>query len=137
MNAVLDNRGRLVTVFPERAWAGGFERTLHSDWRNRLIDILRADVSIDRAVLHGGGRVIWRRAGLLHAAQEDFAAGGQVLFDCSGFDVSGCERLGLRVDAEFSRVAVIVDAVGTIGTEEVGWRVGCVGTVRVPVGIEG
>ena len=110
MDPILHHRSRLVIVLVESARASNVRRAIDRLDRKRLIrfkDILAAHV-----VVYGTGR-------LLHAAPEDLASSDQVVRDEPGLDVPCDQRFGLRVDAQFAGVAVIV---GAIGSEEPGFR---------------
>ena len=99
-------------------------------WAGRIFS--ETDVRVDCAILNdaiGVVRIVGGvKAGLLHAAAEEFDAGSEILRDRRPvlmWPVSS--SLGLRIDAELAGVAVVVDVVTAIGGEEVRGRRAAVG----------
>src|ERR1017187_1528664 len=100
--------------------------------RRGLINVVRADIGVNSAVLNNSvGRVGISNSEepwLLHTAQKSHAACGHVLSDRSGGNVAGDNCFGLGIDAQFARVAVVVDVVATVWSEEIVGR--CTTTAR-------
>ncbi len=118
MNAVLHDCGRLMIVFPQPARTGSLRtrRWLATGKRrDGLIDILRADLGVNRAVLNdavGGGRIGERVVPrLLHAAQKARPPTARSCVIAPGLHMAGHDRLSLRVDAQFAGIAIVVDVI--------------------------
>src|SRR6185437_12344384 len=102
-----------------------------------------ADIAIHRAIL---SYAVWRvgignaiEAGHLHAAQEHFAAGSQVVLHRAGAHAAADHRPSHGVYAQLAGIAIVVNAVGPVGAEEISRSVGRIRAIHsvIVVRVEG